>query len=233
MFSPYHRFTNCNKLENIIEGLSKLGNVSDDVNKGYKRYHFALVHKMKCARNHLDSMIGLMSDTQAADALKQTSDFLFRVNMYLDGFFYTCGSAMDILAREVLTYFAILLPNRVYFETAKQKLSSTRPTDTLLNRLDDPSWRDEFSLYRNTLTHELIIAGNFNISVTMDGDTEDKTLVLALPDDPRVDVMDRTFKNNPDVLAYCKLHIKRLLKLINIIYGEIATRATVNSSFPL
>jgi len=233
MFSPYHRFTNCNRLENIIKDLSTLGNVSDDVNKGYKRYHFALVHKMKCARNHLDSMIGLMSNTQAGDALKQTSDFLFRVNMYLDGFFYTCGSAMDILAREVLTYFAIPLPNRVYFETARQELSNARPTDTLLDRLDDPSWRDEFSLYRNALTHELIIAGNVNISVTIDGDTEDKTLVLPLPDDPRVDVMNKTSRNNPDMLIYCKRHIKRLLKLINIIYGEIATRATVNSSLPL
>ena len=67
----------------------------------------------------------------------------------------------------------------------------------------------------------------------MDGDTEDKTLVLPLPDDPRVDVMDRTFRNNPDVEIFCKRHIKRLLKLINIIYGEIATRATANSSLPL
>lgn len=233
MFSPYHQFTNCNKFENIIEALSKLGNVSDNVYKGYKKYHFALVHKMKCARDHLDSMIRLMSNTQAADALKQSSDFLFRVNMYLDGFFYTCGSAMDILAREVLTYFAIPLPDRVYFETAKQELSNTRPTDTLLDRLDDPSWRDEFSLYRNALTHELIIAGSINISISVDGDTEDKILVLPLPDDPRVDVMDRTFRNNPDAEIFCKRHIKRLLKLINIIYGEIATRATANSSLPL
>jgi hypothetical protein len=178
-------------------------------------------------------MIELMSNTPAADVLNQSSDFMFRVNMYLDGFFYTCGSAMDILACEVLTYFSIPLPNRVYFHTAKEKLQKARPTDALLSRLGDPTWRDEFSMYRNALTHERIIAGNFNINVTIDGDTEDKTLVLPLPDDPRVDVMDRTFRNNPDMLAYCKRHIKRLLILINTIYGEIADRASSNSALPL
>lgn len=233
MFSPYHRFNNCNKLENIIETLKEAGNVPDDVMKGYKKYHFALVHKIKSARHHLDSMIELMSNKPVDDVLKPSSNFMFLVNMYLDGFFYTCGSAMDILAREVLTYFAIPLPNNVYFNSAKQELLSNLPNDPLIGRLDDPSWRDEFSMYRNAVTHEHIIAGFFNISVTIDGDTEDKALVLPLPDNPRVDVMDRTFKNNPNVSAYCKLHIKRLLKLINIIYGEIATRATANSNLPL
>ncbi len=233
MFSPYHKFTNCNRLESVVESLRGNGNVSNLIYKEYKRYHFALVHKIKCAKHHLDSMIELMSTTPPADILDQSSDFMFRINMYLDGFFYTCGSAMDILAREVLTYFTIPLPDRVYFHTAKNKLTESHPTDTLLSRLDDPPWRDEFSMYRNSLTHERIIVGYFNINVTIDGDTEDKTLVLPLPDDPRVDVMDRTFRNNPDMLKYCTLHTKRLLILINKIYGEIADRAENNSALPL
>ena len=233
MFSPYHRFTNCNKLESVIKSIRTSVTIPDDIIKGHNRYHFALVHKLKCAKHHLDSMIELLSTTPAADVLGQSSDFMFKINMYLDGFFYTCGSAMDILAREVLTYFSIPLQDRVYYQTARIDLGAARPTDALLNRLEDPTWRVEFAMYRNALTHERIIAGNFNINVTIDGDTEDKTLVLPLPDDPRVDVMDRTFRNNPDMIEYCKLHMKRLLVLINTIYGEIADRAAANMSLPL
>ena len=233
MFSPYHRFTNCIKLEGIIEDLRRSENVPENIMKGHKRYHFALVHKIKCARHHLDSMIELMSNTPPADVLSQSSDFMFRIYMYLDGFFYTCGSAMDILAREVLTYFSLPLPSFVYFHTARAELSAARPTDSLINRLENPTWREEFSMYRNALTHERIVAGNFNINVTIDGDTEDKTLVLPLPDDPRVDVMERTFRNNPDMLSYCKRHIKRLLIVINTIYGEISDRASSNSALPI
>ena len=78
-----------------------------------------------------------------------------------------------------------------------------------------------------------IIAGNFNIEVTIDGDTEAKTLTLPLPDNPRVDVMARTFRTNPDVLEYCNLHLKRLLILTNTVYGEINARIITNGNLPL
>jgi hypothetical protein len=153
--------------------------------------------------------------------------------MSLDGFFYFSGSALDILAREVLSYFGLPLPTRVYFEEAHQIISINRPGDLILNRLTNPTWKSDFSMYRNTLTHELIIANRFDIKIQVEGATQKQTLIFPLPDDPRVDLDDRTFKKYPDVTDYCKTHMRRLLKLINIIYGDIYIRTVSNSGLPL
>jgi len=153
--------------------------------------------------------------------------------MSLDGFFYFGGSALDILAREVLSYFGISLPTNVYFEKAREIISNNRPGDLILNRLNNPTWKSDFSMYRNASTHELIIAKQFNINVCMDGATQKQTIILPLPDDPRVDPDDRTFRRYPNVIDYCKSHMRRLLKLINTIYGDIYTRAACNSRLPL
>ena len=233
MFSPYHQFSNCRKLENIITALNTQGKISREVFIAFNRYHFALVHKLKCAKSQVDNLDSLLSTTSSQEIISDSSYFIFQANMSLDGFFYFSGSALDILAREILSYFGISLPTNVYFEKARQMISNNRPEDLILNRLTDPPWKSDFSMYRNALTHELIIAKQFNINVQLDGATQKQTLILPLPDDPRVDPDDRTFRKYPDVIDYCKSHIRRLLKLINAIYGDIYTRAVNNSRLPL
>ena len=178
-------------------------------------------------------MNDLLATSEPQEVLNQTSEFIFQINMFIDSYFYACGSSLDILAREVLTYFGETLTGNIYFQTARQRLSISRPGDAILPRLNDPNWRNEFSTYRNAVTHELMIAGHFNIGVSMIGDTEDKHLILPLPDNPRKPASQRTFKNNPDVVEYCKKNFKRLLSLVNTIYNEIAERADAAGQLPI
>jgi len=233
MFSPYHQFSNRRRIENIVETLNTQGNISQDVFRAFKRYHFALVYKLKCAKSQVENLNSLLSAPPLEEIVLDCSNFIFQVNMSLDGFFYSGGSALDILAREVLSYFGEILPSKVYYCTARNIISRTRPGDSILSRLNDPSWKSDFSMYRNTCTHELIIAEQFSINLNRRGATQENTLILPLPDDPRVDPNERTFRKYPDVIDYCVSHMKRLLSLINTIYGEIYKRALSNSGLPL
>ena len=233
MFSPYHQFSNCKKLENIVETLNTQGNIRQDVFIAFKKYHFALVYKLKCAKRHVDNLNSLLSTPPLEEIVIDCSNFIFQVNMSLDGFFYSGGSALDILAREVLSYFDETMPAKVYYSTARNIISSRRPGDPILSRLDNPSWKSDFSMYRNTGTHELIIAEHININLSMKGRTQENALILPLPDDPRIDLNDRTFRKYPDVIDYCESHMRRLLSLINTIYGDIYKRVVTNSGLPL
>jgi hypothetical protein len=231
--STYHRFANRPRLESELQSLKASGNVPEDIVKGYNRYHFSLLHKLRSAAYHADMLTNTLTGTPPLDSLSQSSDFMLKVNMHLDGFFYCGGSALDILAREVLTYFAIPLPANVYFHTAHATLTNARPGDALLPRLTDPAWKRDFSTYRNALTHELMIAGQFTINVNLNGDTEEKTLIIPLPDDPRVDPSERTCRKNQNADEYCKGHMRRLVSLVNTIYGDIAERAHALGRLPL
>lgn len=233
MFSPYHRLGNCQKLRRAITTLSNNNSVTNEVLRGYKRYHFALEHKLKSVTHRLNQMEGLVNRASPQEVVSSTSDFMFNINMAIDGYFQSGGSVLDILAREVLTYFGESLPSAVYFGTAKNILNRNRHGDSILQRLNDPFWKQDFSMYRNALTHEVIIAGNFNLGMSVDGNTEMSSLMIPLPDDPRIDPTDRTFRKYPDVLAYTQDCFRKILRLVNQIYGEITTRANANGSLPL
>jgi len=232
MFSPHHRFNNCSRIERTMTQFRQAGKVPDDVFKGYNRYHFALVHKLKCAHNFFDQLYAL-GTTSPAEIIRDSVHFLFSVNSNIDGFFYTGGSALDILAREVLTYFNVSMPRDVYFKTAFAQLDHQRPNDPLLVRLQPPNWKDEFSNYRNALTHEVLIAGSYQINVDMEGATESTRIVFPLPDDPRVDPEARTSRRNSDVICYCQTTFRRLLSLINTIYGDLNDRFDTAGVLPI
>lgn len=233
MFRPYHTFANCGQLENKIAQLREAGLIGGQVLNGYNIYHHALVHKLKCALHHTERLADKLLNSSPSDVLATSSDFVFAVNMSIDGFFYAGGSALDILAREILTYYGETLPALVYFKTARERLSISKPGDDILIKLDDPSWKEEFTNYRNSSTHELILATNYSIHVTSTGDTSRQEIVLPLPDDPRVAPTSRTYTNNPNVLIYTRDHLRRLLSLINQIYGRILNRIDTVGRLPL
>jgi len=232
MFNPIHQFRNCAKLEATILELNKNGLVSASVFQGYKIYHFALLHKLKCAKHHVDRLEAILR-LNPSDIIPASEEFMFTVNLSLDGYFHSCGSALDILAREILLYFGQTLPPNVYFETAKGILNRNRPADPILHRLQDPPWKTEFKDYRNASTHEIIIASSYSINVKLDGDVEEKSIILPLPDNPRIDPTRRTYNNNPDILRYSINNLRRIISLINQIYGEIYDRAKSNNRLPL
>lgn len=233
MFSPYHKFNNCQKLEKWFDNHLTSGSISDDVISGHNRYHYSLIHKLKSASFHLENLNDILLNTDASTVLPNSEEFLQKVNMSLDSFFYCCGSAMDILAREVLVYFNIPMTGNVYFNTAHNQISRARPRDSILSKLENPPWKPEFSDYRNALTHEVLIAGNFSIQFIANGRTHQKKIVFPLPDDPRAEIQSRTFRRNDDALVYCKTTFGRLLSLINQIYGEIENRAKTSNRLPL
>jgi len=232
MFQHIHRFINCRKLESLISELEVSGKITDQILKNYKIYHFSLLQKLKSAYYFLDRLEIILESTPG-DILETTSEFMFEVNLCIDGYFYNCGSALDILAREVLTYFGETLPDTVYFRTGREMLRNNRPNDPILNKLEDPPWKEEFSKYRNALTHEIIMATSFSINVQSSGDAQKTTIILPLPDDPRIEPEARTYDRNPDVLYYMEKNFKRLISLINQIYGEIYERGKNTGRLPL
>lgn len=229
MFSPYHAFGNCRRLADAIEN----NTTTDEVRQGYNRYHFAVIHKLKCVNYYLARLKNILAAPAPEDIVPPAREFLFSINRIIDGYFQSAGSALDILAREILTYFGETPPNNTYFQAARSVLNRNRSGDPLLLRLADPPWRNDLSTYRNALTHELIIAASYNVNVNIDGPNENVRVVIPLPDNPRMGALQRTFNRHPDVEQYTKQLFGRILRLINPIYGEIAQRANTQRAFPL
>lgn len=234
VFRPYHHFENCATLKSRIKQLSDLSCVPQRIYDRYQNYHIALEHKLKGTEHNLDNLENLIQTTSIASISVNPTDFIFRANLYIDGFFYNGDSALDILAREILSLFDIHTTGHVYYNTAHKRISDQYPTDPLLARLTDPPWKEEFSDYRNALTHEVILSTTMNLSIILlSADVQSQSLKLPLPDDPRVAPASRTFNTNPDALDYFKKTFKRLLRHINTIYGDIATRISANGNLPL
>jgi len=233
LFKPYHNFANCSKLEKIVNDFSKGDSITDEVFSNFHRYHPAMIHKLRSAKHYLDLLNDKLASTDIHEAAVATGDFHFEINMFIDGYFYNSGSALDILSRVVLTMFGEALTGRIYFQTAHAKLSVSRLGDTILPRLEDPAWRDEFRDYRNTLTHELIIATKYQIDVDHSGAKPIHQIIFPLSDDPRAEPQARTYRNNPNVAEYTKTNFRRILSIANIIYGDIVNRADASGSLPI
>lgn len=233
MFSPYHRFTNCQRLEGLIHDLQTNNNVPQIILNGHQIYHYTLVHKLKSAEHYIQCLDFDLAATPPADIFSR--EFLFSVNRSIDGFFLSGGSALDILAREVLVYFNIPLPPTIYFGTAREQLEEHRAHDPIISRLCAPAWKSDFSNYRNALTHEILIAGSvvLNLNLHAPGGTLTGPIILPLPDDPRSGPSHRTYRRHPDVLDYCKTTLRRILSLVNVVYGELTDRITLTGRLPL
>lgn len=238
MFSPYHRFQKALRLERLLTQLHRAGHISDELFDNYWRYHDALMHKLQSARYNLERLEEKLASTNAqdpADALADSETLLFEGNMFIDGFFYNCGSALDILAREILILFGeALADDKIYYCTARQVLATRLPRDDeILACLQDPPWEREFRDYRNTVTHELLMASTWQINMARLGNSQTYSIVIPLPDDPRATPSTRTYTHNPDALKYIGTTFKRLLRWINLLYGNIEQRARSNGSIPL
>ena len=158
-------------------------------------------------------------------------DLVHKANFFFDGFVHCIGSSMDVFAREVLSYFDVALPPRVYYYTAHRILAHRRPGDPILRYLEDPSWRTEFSDYRNACTHELIVSPQYTMAVYVGGPEMKRSLAIPLPDDPRGD--RNHHGRNPRIEEYCERTLKRSLRHFNIAYGQIGTRIRAAGRLPL
>lgn len=232
MFSPYHTFGYCSRLRTSIDRLNTAGLVPHDILTDHNKYHYSLTHKLSSAKFHLENLKDVLNNTDPAIVVN-SAEFTNVVNTHLDSFFYCCGSALDILAREVLTYYNIALPSRLHFHNARQLLNRYRAGNALINRLDNPNWKDEFSNYRNALTHELLIGTVYNIQINNTGPELQRVIKFPLPDNPRLNVNLRTYNRNQDAYLYCERTFIRIITLINTIYRELNTQIIATGRLPL
>lgn len=228
-FAPHHNFGSCEKLERRIVSLNSLGSVPPNIYSDYLKYHFSLLHKFKSAKHHLEHLEGYLNSQKAQQ--DNPSDVVYLVNFHFDGFLYVLGSALDILAREVLCYYNLLPAGNVYFQTAKTTIQGVRPSDQILALLDQPGWRKEFSDYRNSATHELIISTNYQVDVNVVGGQVNRKIIVPLPDDPRA--VSHTYKNNKDIVVYCNSTFKRVLSLTNKIYSHVDSKVGAINALPI
>jgi hypothetical protein len=216
-----------------VEQLRKKNAVPQPVYVSHQLYHYSLFHKLVCAKHHVHALESLLAEQLSSAGSVDTSTLLPKANMYIDIFLYFGGSALDILAREVLSYFAIPLPRVVYYESARKELSKIDPHDPLLDRLGDPSWKGQFSDYRNAATHERLLADRVNVTVVHVGQLQETRVVLPLPDDPRIPQAQRKYEKNPDVVAYCIRQLRRIVSHTNQIYRELGNRIESTKKLPL
>ena len=233
MFWPYHHFENCIALRRCIDQLFDRSCVTQEIRDRFYVHHKALEHKLKSAQYNLGKLTGLCESTSLADLSTSLSEFDFNANLYIDGFFYNGGSALDIFAREVLALYSIQPTGDVHYSTARSEISNRYQSDPLLTRLDNPNWKGEFSNYRNAATHEVLLSTSISLNIQMTHPSQVQRINLPLPDNPRIAPSSRTFTRNRDAVKYCTTTFKRLLRHINIIYGEIANRALANGRLPL
>lgn len=228
-FEPHHGFTACSRLERKVDTLRAATNVSNQCYDAYAKYHFSLLHKLQSARYHVDTLKSYLSSQNA----QQLDPHLvvYRVNFHFDGFLHVLGSALDILAREIISYYGPLPPGNIYHHTAFQFLTANKPGDALLPLLAQPAWKQEFGDYRNTATHESLIGTSYTVSVEVVGKNAIKRIVFPIPDDPRAPVL--TFQRNKDIVEYCERTFKRVLSHVNQLYNHIEQRATAANALPL
>lgn len=230
-FSPHHRFRKCDRLESQIEEVWDSGDVPHETYDAYRKYHFALLHKLRSAKYHTETIASYLASKGTLEA--DPSEVVYRINYHFDGFCYVIASALDIFAREVLSYFGIPLPSNVYFRTGEELITKARPGDPVLTYLAEPGWKQEFSDYRNVATHESVVGTRYQVDVEMRGGTEHKKLVYPLPDDPRLPVDDRTYNRNPDIEVYVSTTLTRTLRVFNPAYGHICERIDAVGELPL
>jgi hypothetical protein len=228
-FSPYHRFIGCSALEKTVDGLFEVGQVPTELYAAHQRYHYSILHKLRSARYHIDSLSGFL--TSQAALTQSPHDLVYRVNFHFDGFLHAVGSASDIFAREILTYFAAPLPAKVYFSTARTLITALRPGDAILPYLADPSWRQEFLDYRNAATHETLVGIIYTVAYELHGATSTTRIVFPIPDNPRAIVS--AYGNNPDIVKYCETTFRRVLTQLNQAYTHLRPRLRTSGVLPL
>jgi hypothetical protein len=229
-FQPYHSFSGCVQLEREVEGLADNA-VTPEVLERFHTHHFSLIHKLRAALKHLEDLEEYLSRQDTLE--EEPVEIVFMVNLHFDGFTHSLGSALDILAREVLGYFDLIPNTNVYYWTARSELNQHRPGDVLIPRLQDPAWLQEFKDYRNTGTHESIIGTRFDQAFEMRGNVHTTRLKFPLPDDPKIPQSERTYLSNPDIVEYCNSIFKKSLRLINPVYVDIRARIRTAQSLPL
>lgn len=228
-FSPYHSFNQCSRLEAVVQSLYSSGNIPDSVFALHERYHFSLVHKIRSARYHVETLKNYLNTQDSSRT--NPADIAYRVNFHFDGFLYLLGSAADIFAREILVYYNEPLPNRVYFQTAYDKLNVSQVGNPVLPLIAMPGWKPEFNDYRNTATHENLIGTGFAIEFEIHGNVTKQRLRFPIPDDPRA--LAKTYVRNKDIVIYCEQTLKRILRLFNKAYGHVATAIDAAGHLPL
>lgn len=231
MLTPIHDFHGCRDLRKEIEKLKKRDSIPEAILRHHQTYHYTLFYKLKGAKFHLERFRELLETFR--DREFETEEFLFRANLNLDGFFYKTGSTMDILSREILSYFNIPLPRTVYYRTARELIATIRPSDPILPGLRDPAWKGYFTLYRNAITHEMLITEQCLPGSSPDEDAKNGYVKVGLPDAPRENAAERSFGKNPDALSYCFDILTSIISLINDIYSGIAERIAATGKLPL
>lgn len=228
-FAPFHNFPECALLEAKVQQLHAAGSVPEAIYIDHLRYHFSLLHKLKSAKYHVESLEKFLNSQQTATA--DPGALLYRINFHFDGFVYVLGSALDMLAREVLSYYGLVPAGNVYFGTAYQQINTARPGDPVLPLLEPPSWKQEFSEYRNTATHETVVTSGYALHTTMVGHTPTHKFVCPLPDDPRA--ITQTYGRNPNIVEYCKTTLTRSLRLVNPLYRHLRMQANATGALPI
>src|SRR5690349_11346164 len=194
-FPPYHNFAACERMESAVKAGAAAGGIAAAIVTQHETYHYSILHKLRSAKYHVDTLKSYLSSQDTSQ--NNPEDIVYRVNFHFDGFLHVLGSSTDIFAREILTYFGEPLPPKVYFHTAHQLLSVRRPGDSILPIIDSPVWRQEFSDYRNTATHESLVAPLYNLRVEVVGGVSTQRLEFPIPDDPRAAV--KTYNRNKDI----------------------------------
>lgn len=228
-FAPYHTFSEAARLEILVQRFHANGDVRKSVYESHNCYHYALLHKLRSARQYLEDLDRFVESESTLDL--SAPEVIHKANFYFDGFLHSVGSSLDIFAREILGYFAIRPRGNVYYHSAHGILRRHRSRHRILPCITVPKWRAEFSIYRNASTHELVIGTEYRLDIKLDGDRERRSMAIPLPDDPRS--LARTYKRNLRIEVYCRKIFKKVLSHYNKAYRIIVEESKKHGTLPM
>lgn len=201
------------KVEKICEKNKKLIKKSD-----FDIFHFSVQQKFWQSQYYFKQMLNIYDDKifeaefvktvniRAEEEQTGSSTTKYEIdkdklakfcNLYLDGYFLSISSIFDSFAHEINILFKFLKPNQdIYIGTIinelKQK-SNQSDTYKFLIKQKSKNWWKHMNNFRNTITHESIIA-TYIVTNTNVATHREELSKIPLPDDPQ----KRPFKYKKD-----------------------------------
>jgi len=155
-------------------------------------------------------------------------------NLYLDGYFSSVSSIFDTLLHEANVVFKLVDTERdIYFQTIIDELREVCPGSELYRFLAERKpkrWWKTLGAFRNSLTHESIIATSIVTTTNVEAGTE-KLEKIPLPDDPKARPF--TYRKERELKHFVENFNKNVLPVLERWYRKMNRDLVSSGKLPI
>lgn len=155
-------------------------------------------------------------------------------NLYIDGYFSSVSSIIDSLLHEINVVFKLVGPEKhIYRCTMLDKFQKLYPNSEFyrfLSKREPKRWWQTLVSFRNTLTHESVIATNIDTSTDVLIGTE-KLQRIPLPDDPKKRPF--TYHKERELKDFIEKFNEKVLPVLEKCYKKITRDLEKSGKLPI